>query len=219
MELKYKYYHGVRSHNYNGVGTLLERNNKTLNDILYKYDCILKSGYILPYKDIKNLYDDVTRHPVGRCNGEDRVCISLHGSNPEQFDREHVDKYRFFEENAYSTFVNGSLHSTAIVLNEAIKDCYELIPQGMYLERQVTEPISLEYMDAISILPNERLIPYFEDEDYLKTHGCLLNDDFNLEFLYRLKSLLEKYGYNVPIISIVTGHEFSESKKEFKKTM
>ena len=56
MELRNKYFHGVRSYKY--YGNLYERRNKTLNDILYKYECIFKCGYILPYKDIKKLYGE-----------------------------------------------------------------------------------------------------------------------------------------------------------------
>ena len=216
MEIKNKYFHGVRCHNYHGESEVSVRRNNTLNDILRKYECIFKCGHILSYNRIMELYGDIDRHPYARCNGEDRISISLHERNPEQEDiellRKH-DRYFYFEEHAFRRFISSELYSSSIVLNESIKNCYELIPKGMYLERQVTDSISLEYMDAISIYPNESLIPYFEDEEYIKKYGCLLNDDFNLEFLYKLKSLLEKYGYNVPIINIATGHEFSKIKK------
>lgn len=213
MELKNKYYHGVRSHIYHGESDETERRNNTQNDILYKYECILNCGYILPYKKIRELYGDVDRHRYAHNNGEDRVSISLHGKHPEQRDIEWMRKYRDYEENAFNRFIFSELYSSSIVLNESIKDNYELIPNGMYLERQIAEPVSLEYMDAISIFTNIELIPYFENEDYLKKYGCLLNEDFNIEFLYKLKDLLEKYGYNVPIINIETGSEFSKTKK------
>ena len=217
MKIKNKYFHGVRCYNnYLDESDVSVRKNNTLNDILHKYECIFKCGHILPYNRIKELYGDIDRHPHARNNGEDRISISLHKRNPEQRDIELLrknERYFYFEENAFSRFICSGLYSSSIVLNESIKNRYELIPKGMYLEREVPEPISLKYMEAISILPNEKLIPFFENEEDIEKYGCLLNDDFNLDFIHKLNSLLEKYGYDVPIINIVTGHELKKVKK------
>ncbi len=215
MELKNKYFHGVQSHNY--YGDLSERRNKTLNDILYKYECIFKCGYILPYIFIKDLYGYIDRHPYARYNGDDRVSICLHEKCPEKTDIEWMRKHRDYDENAFRMFVFQGYCCSSIVLNEAIKNNYNLIQNGIYLERQVAEPISLKYMDAISIFPNSEIAQFFESGEDLKKHGRYYFDEFNIEFLYKLKELLVRYGYNVPLVSIVTGHEFSESEKKLRK--
>ena len=209
MELKNNYFHGVQPHIYYGDSS--ERKNK-LRDILRKYDYIFKCGYILPYKDIKDIYGGIDRHPVAHYNGDDKVSISLHELRPEQVDREWMRKYHDREENAFRRFIFQDGYPSAIVLNESIKDKYELIPGVMYLERQIGEPISLDYMEAISIFPNSEIAPYFETGDDLKLHGRYYDESFNIEFLKRLRMMLKIYGYDVPIVSIVTGHEFDENK-------
>ena len=211
MELENKYFHGVQSHNY--YGNLSERRAKTLADILHKYECIFKCGYILPYQNIKELYGDIKRHPTAHCNGEDRVSISLHENAREPIDIEWLKKYHDPEENAFRLFISQDFYNSAIVLNETLKNHYVLVPKGMYLERQIAEPVSLEYMDAISIFPNSEIAHFFEKGEDLKKHGQYYQDDFNVAFLKTMKELLSKYGYNVPIVSIVTGHEYTENKK------
>ena len=216
MELKNKYFHGVQSYNY--YGNITERQTKTLNDILQKYEYILKCGYILPYKNIKELYGDITRHPIANYNGDDRISITLHEKKIEEYDLEWKKKHYYYnEESAFRMFILEAEYSSAIVLNEKIKDKYNLIQNGMYLERQISEPISLEYMDAITIFPNSNIAKYFENEEDLKKHGHYYQDDFNIEFLNKLKELLIKYGYNVPIVSIITGHAFNEKENNTKK--
>ena len=213
MELRSKYFHGVLAHNYYGKLSREESRNQSLKDILYKYECIFKDGYILPYKDIKEKHGGIDRHRVCTCNGEDSVSICLHEKSPEKIDIDFRKKaeLKIYEENAFRTFVSeGDSYSgpSAIVLNESIKNEYELIRKGMYLERQVKKPISLKYMDAISIFPNSNIAKYFETGEDLIRHGRYYENTFNEEFLYNLRELMKRFGYNVPIVSIVTGHEF-----------
>lgn len=215
MELRNKYFHGVQSYNY--YGNFSDRRDKTLNDILHKYECIFKCGYILPYRNIQEIYGNIDRHSIARYNGEDKVSISLHEKSPETTDIEWMNKHHDYEENAFRIFIFQGGYNSSIVLNETIKDNYKLIPSGIYLERQVPGPISLEYMDAISIFPNSEIARYFEIGEDLKKHGHYYQDDFNIEFLYRLRGLLIKYGYNVPIVSIVTGHEFIDNQDNVRK--
>ena len=81
---------------------------------------------------------------------------------------------------------------TAIVLNERLKDDFDLIPEGIYLERQVAEPIPLSYMDAISIPPTENITSYFTTPDN-KEPTCWSELYFTLTYLRKVRRLLNKY--------------------------
>ena len=110
--------------------------------------------------------------------------------------------------------------NVAIVLNESIKDNYTLIENGIYLERQIDQPISLKYMDAISILPTYGIEYLFEPQEITAKLGQMFTDYyFDLEFIKSLEELLHKYGYDVPIVSIRTGHVFNENNEYYEKVI
>lgn len=186
---------------------------KQLEEILYKLECIFKTGYILPYKDIRSLYPDVSRHSNGGLNGENRISISLHEDNAHFYDK-LFKKIHFGDVgNAFTMF---ALRAPSIVLNSSLKE-YRLIRKGIYLERQISGPISLEYMDAISILPSGEIAPFFGEtqkfqETYLKEHNLIPDcNHYDKDFLFNIRSLLDSYNYNnIPIVSIASGNEFTE---------
>lgn len=214
MDLRNKYFHGVQS--YMHVSDIRKDREKQLEEILYKFESILKSGYILAYKDIEKLHGKINRNPLARMNGDDRISISLHEKNPELIDYKYLkNHYREEIENAFKMFI---FENVAIVLNESIKDNYNIIEEGIYLERQVDEPISLKYMDAVSILPTYGIEYLFDsEEDTVKLGQIHTGYYFDLNFIKRLEELLHKYGYNVPIVSIRTGHVFNENNEYYEK--
>ena len=133
----------------------------------------------------------------------------------EQVDREYLKEHfneRAEVEDAFRMFI---FENVSIVLNESIKDNYNLIPKGICLERQVNEPISLKYMDGVSILPTYGIEYLFEPETVTSKLGPILDEYYDLNFLKRFKELLHKYGYNVPIVSIRTGHELNEQNEYY----
>ena len=206
MELYSEYFHSV--HPYKE-----KERTKQLKEILYKLECILKAGYILPYRNIKRLHPDISRHSNGGLNGETRISVSLHEDNVQP--RDILFKKVHFGDvgNAFNMF---ALVEPSIVLSSSLKD-YNLIRKGMFLERQILGPVSLEYMDAISILPVGEISPFFGEtrelqEDYIKRHNLIVDNKlYDKEFLLKIRLLLDKYEYkDIPIVSIMSGNEFTE---------
>ena len=202
MIIKDKFFHSIHSY-------IKGPSDEQLEIILYKLECILKCGYILPYEDIEKMYGDnkfLSRHPWGRCNGMDRISIAVHSSKPEQHDYDYMKKKSGDPDLAFDDFI---LPAPSIVLNESLKDNYELIKKGIYLERQVRGKIDLKYMDAISIPVMDDIRSFFETP-FIKTRTNNTFIKYDLDFIISLKELLLKYGYNVPIINIETGQSFNE---------
>lgn len=198
MELKGKYYHTIMPYQ-------SDTSFKKQEEVLYKIECLFQCGYILPYKDINEIYPEISRHPWGSSNGDERVSIALSRVDQEPYDEQYLETNKWHNiENAYEMFV---LNGASIVLNEELKRRYFLAQKGIYLERQVSEPISLDYMDAISIVPTSITADYFDHHDYdgrLKSLNYL-----NLRFIREINRLQKEYGYQVPIVSILTGTEFN----------
>lgn len=213
MNLQKKYFHSVHSYLPNKNFDSAERGLE-LKDILGKYQKILKSGCILPYASIKELYgDSVNRNRWKRLNGDYCVSVSLHEKNPEEMD---LKMYREFDgkvENAFEDFI---IQEPSIVLSERIKE--ELIflnYPGIYLERLVAEPISLEYMEAISILVPDYLRPFFsytDPNDYEKLSHDTFYRIWPIEYIDQLLELLSSSGYHVPLVDILSGNEFKDNE-------
>ena len=201
MNVRTKYFHAVMPYKW---GTRPEQ----LEEELYKLECIMKSGYILPYKEVKKRYPDVKRHPSTHNNGEDRISICRHTMAPDDpIEREILRENRHrLMEYAFDMFPG---EETAIVLNESLKKDFDLLPKGIYLERQVREPIPLSYMDAISINPTEKITSYFPAQQY-KEPTCWSENYFTLTYLRRVRRLLNRYKHDVPIVSAMTGNEFQD---------
>ena len=216
MNLKEKYFHGILS--YMHISDIDAERNKQLEEILLKLECILKCGYILPYKDIVKKYGSgvINRHPFAQINGNNNISISLHKNNPEAIDYQYLrNHYRQDIEDAFEMFI---FENVSIVLNESIKEHYNLIENGIYLERQINKPISLEYMDAISILPTCGIEYLFDTRDVTAKLGQMSTPYyFNFDFIKSIEELLHKYGYNVPIVSIRTGNEFNERNEYYNR--
>ena len=202
MDITKKFFHAIMPYK------LGQGRKKQLEEELYKLECILKCGYILPYKEITKLYPNILRNRWAHNNGDDRVSICRHawGHRDEEDEAYRRANRRKLMENAFDEF---AYQETAIVLNESIAEDFKLITEGMYLEKQVEDPIPLTYMDAISIRPTVELKPYFQSSEiaepnvYREYPGY-----FTIDYLIKVKELLTKYGYDVPIVSIKTGNVF-----------
>ena len=205
MELKNKLFHSVHSYLYYSYRDTYRL--EQLRDILDKYEMIFKSGYILPYKNIKELYGNtVNRNLLYRLNKDDMVSVSLHEDNPQEIDIKNKEENEEVE-NAYESWV---YQEPSIILNEDImKDLSHYKYTGIYLERLFFEPISLKYMEGISIVPYNVVL---DKEQYI-------SNDLTIEFIKELKELLLNYNYNVPIIDLLTGEEYTLKKALFNKSM
>ena len=205
MELKEKYFH-----------TILPYQDTTnyykTEEVLYKLESIFSCGYILPYKDMLEMMIDVSRHPYADLNDDERISISLNRANEEEYDRTYREENHWRKiENAYEMF---ALNGASIVLNEELKKRYFLSKKGIYLERQVSEPISLDLMDAISIVPTRITAEYFDPNDYdlrLRALGYI-----DLRLIRGINTLKKDYGYDVPIVSVLTGTEFNARVRKRK---
>ena len=206
MELKNKLFHSVHSYLYYSYRDTYRL--EQLRDILDKYEMIFKSGYILPYKNIKELYGNtVNRNLLYRLNKDDMVSVSLHEDNPQEIDIKYKKENAGKVEDAYGSWV---YQEPSIILNEDImKDLSHYKYTGIYLERLFFEPISLKYMEGISIVPYNVVL---DKEQYI-------SNDLTIEFIKELKELLLNYNYNVPIIDLLTGEEYTLKKALFNKSM
>ena len=216
MELRDKCFHSIHSYRYDDFEERIR--SEELKDILMKMEMIFKSGYILPYIEIIKLYESVSRNKYARFNGDDMVSISLHKDSPEDIDLKYKETCNEDYEDAYQSFV---FQEPSIILNNNImselKHCkYPCI----YLERLFYEPISLKYMEGISIFPGS-LTPFFESvskqqyDYYSNMQGCR---ELNIEFLNNLKELMNKYKIDVPIVSIINGNEY-QNNVEYRKVL
>lgn len=217
MELRDKCFHSI--HSYSFDSKLEERIRlEELKNILMKMEMIFKSGFILPYSDIIKLYGEVSRNRYARFNGNDMVSISLHKDNPEDVDLKYKEMSNGDYEDAYQSFI---FQEPSIILNGKImNELKHSKSPCIYLERLFFEPISLKYMEEISILPSS-LTPFFEPVPekqyhyYSNIHSCR---ELNLEFLDNLKELMNKYKIDVPIVSITNGNEYQENI-EYRKAL
>lgn len=205
MEIKEKFFHTLMPY---GYGTREEE----LEEELWKLECILKCGYILPYKDISKLYPNTLRHKLANNNGDDKISICRHAFGPlDEEDKKYIKENRYgLMEFGFEQFPGQEM---AIVLNESLQKDFKLITYGMYLEKQVAGPIPLTYMDAISIPPTKEIQTYFSTPDH-KEMGIYSENYFTLDFLIKVSKLLEKYGYNIPIVSVLTGYMFHNPYKK-----
>lgn len=211
MIIKDKYFHSIHSY--------IDTSNRytMLDDIIDKMEKIFHCGYILPYKDISKIYGSViSRNNYLSLNGMDYISISLHESNPQKIDIEYKEKNPNYE-NAFQSFI---IQEPSIVLEPSIaNDLNFLNCNGIYLERLVAEPISLEYMSAISIFASEMLSPFFNNVPKTKYYDCFNDSSFRIitiEYLDKIRALIKEYGYDVPVIDICTGNSYKENE-EYRK--
>lgn len=218
MKLEKNYFHSVHSYKYN----MFDKRDRIieLEDILKKYELIFKSGYILPYSKINKLYgNEVNRNNGLLLNGNNMVSISLHKNNPEQKD---IDMYKEYSGNVENSFQSFILQEPSIVLNERIKEELKFYKYpGIYLERLVEEPISLKYMEALSIFAPGYLEPFFYENSLLDYEKNAQQNDSHIwyiQYVDRLLDLLNKYDYQVPLVDIVTGNKFKDNG-EYRKVL
>ena len=133
------------------------------------------------------------------------VSVSLHEDNPQEIDIKYKEENEEVE-NAYGSWV---YQEPSIILNEDImKDLSHYKHTGIYLERLFFKPIPLKYMEGISIVPYNVVL---DKEQY---NG----NDLTIEFIKELKKLLLNYNYNVPIIDLLTGEEYTLKKALLNKS-
>lgn len=218
MKLKDKYFHSIHSY----IET--EDRSVMFDDILDKMEKIFRCGFILPYKDILELYGNtISKNKFINLNGVDFVSISLHDSNPQKRDVDFKKEMSNYE-NAFQSFI---LQEPSIVLNSNIENNLKFLKcGGIYLERLVEEPISLEYMDAISVFASGMIEPFFKEISDTEYYNCLFDSSpriITIEYLDKIRALLRKYNYDVPIIDICSGNLYKENKsyrkyvKNFRK--
>lgn len=76
MELKDKYFHSIHSYIKTYDREIL------FNDILNKMEKIFSCGFILPYKNILELYGNgISRNKIVNLNRDDFISVSLHEFN------------------------------------------------------------------------------------------------------------------------------------------
>lgn len=219
MNIEKKYFHSVHSYLFNDNSSEKDRKLE-LEDIMSKFDKILKSGYILPSNEIKKLYgSSVNRNPHLNLNNDCMVSVSLHYKNAEPIDEDYKKRHNGLGEDAFQDFI---LQEPAIVLSESIRcDLRFYKYPGIYLERLLLEGIPLKYMEAVSVFGVGLLQPFFYDTD--ESLFTRFKQDKNYRVIYlayldRLRIMLKDYGYNVPIIDIVSGNEYRENK-EYRKIL
>lgn len=212
MTLNKKLFHSIHSY----ICQLSENDisrDEELEDILYKLECVLKTGYILPYNETLKLYGNtISRNCYLNFNSDHMISLSLHKDNAEQIDIDYKECFSGDVEDAFQEYI---IQEPSIVLNESIRSDLKFAKyNGIYLERLCCEPISLKYMEAISVFGSGNLVPFFykiKQEDYEK-YSCLESPrNVKIEYLYRIKQLLEKYRYNIPIVDICSGKEFKDN--------
>ncbi len=198
MDIKKKYYHTIMP--YNGGPR-----EEELEEILFKLGWILKKGYILPGKDVKRLYGKkISTHPHGERDGDPMISLTVNNQNL------HKEDIKFLKEHRYSLFSYGfdeyAVNEPSIAFNESIDKAYNLQVRGMFTERLVEEPISLKYMDAITLMPCDRSKKYFGAED--EKYSICTEAYFTYTFLNSVRKLLKEHHYDVPIVSLTTGNEY-----------
>lgn len=218
MKLEKKLFHSIHSYAANNLFQYTRREQQ-LDEILYKFELIFKSGYILAYNDIKKNGSNVSRNKYINLNGDDMISLSLHYKNPEELDYKLKNDLVDDVEDAFQDFI---LQEPSIVLSENIRTKLKSYKYpGMYLERLFMEPISLKYMEAISVYGLGMLEPFFyqiNEQDFKKYVDCVSPRVLYIEFLDKLKILLNQYGYNIPIVDIISGNVFKENE-EYRKVL
>lgn len=210
MKLNDKYFHSIHPYvdPYDDVQAGLKMK-------LMKLDRIFESGAILSNERIKQKYKDTFSHPYKNVNGKCHVSISKYKGAESNRDKEYkktVSPQHF--EDAFESFV---LQEPSIVLDSKIKEDLIIHNCGIYLERLVLNEIPLKYMRAIAVFSYGRIKPFFTKINSDEYEECY-NDNFyknciSLEELDSIRNLLNKYGYNVPIVDIMTGNEYEENLK------
>jgi len=216
MELKDKFFHSVHSY----INT--SDRKVMLEDIVDKLDKMLCCGYILPYREIlKKHGNTISRNNYLTLNGLDYVSISLHESNPQKIDIEYKEEISE-PESAFQDFI---LQEPSIVLDSSIlKELKILKHSGIYLERLVAEPIPLTYMRAISVFAPGMLEPFFKNISEHEYHRCFDDSSFRvitIEYLDRIRELIKKYSYDIPVVDICTGNLYKENEtyRKYVKTL
>ena len=216
MQLNDKCFHSIHSYI-----TTSDR-QVMLEDIIDKMEKIFSCGFILPYKDIEIMYGNtISRNNNLTLNGRDYISISLHESNPQKIDIEYKESIIDYE-NAFQSFI---IQEPSIVLKPSVlKDLTVLKCCGIYLERFVAEPIPLDYMTAISVFGLGILKPFFGNVTKNEYYNCFIDSSYRkitIEYLDRIRELLKKYGYDVPVIDICTGKPYKENVtyREYVKTL
>lgn len=184
-----------------------------LEEILDKIEKILACGFILPYKDIERIYGNtVSKNGGFNLNGNDYISVSLHKSNPQKIDILLKDDIPDCED-AFQSFI---LQEPSIVLDSKVENELNFLKcGGIYLERFITEPISLKYMCAISLYTNGLLAPFFNDIPESEYYKYINDSSFRvipIEFLDRIRNLLQKYGYSVPLVDVLSGNQYVENE-------
>ena len=216
MLLNNKYFHSIHSY----IET--SDRNIMLDDIINKMEKIFQCGFILPYKDISRIYGNtISRNNNVNLNGTNYISISLHEANPQKIDIEYKKQIPDYE----SSFQSFIIQEPSIVLEPSIANDLKFLKYGgIYLERLVAEPIPLTYMSAISIFVSGILEPFFNNIPESQYHNCYNDSSFRIitiEYLDKIREIIKKYGYDIPIVDISTGNIYkdNETYREYVKVL
>ena len=230
MDVSNKYFHGI------SLGTFEYKNGMSDFKLL---NSILEDHFLLTRDSLKDKHYEYYKVLADRGFEDDMmdvvsVCCHLDKNN-DYLSSLSKNVLMDDEDSAFETFVYNQM---AVVLDSKVLMDSLYLKEGMLGEFKVFSDISLDYMCALGI-PN-----YFERIIY-NVDDILLNGDcsswvFQLDYYVRLlkqhldlkkfvsdgyqkfgvvRGMLERYGYDVPIIDSFTGQEWLSERETYEKLM
>jgi len=200
-------------------------------------ESVLRDGVILTRNSLRERHPEYYRRLyIDSLNGEDKVSIACH-FNKEYDYIKNCDK--FLTDNMERAFGNYIEGFNSIILTSKVLEDLKYEKNGIVGEFQIKGNISLDYMVGVGISDYfgnicDRIEEILKDDNYLKykyneiVWQFRFSRDINkfLDYGYsnngyynylKVQYLLEKYGYNVPIVDPFTGKEWVSREENFRR--